>query len=244
MVVIYLYTSWGFCSNQLITRGAPPCHRPSCGGSYPNSWMLCMGTSQSKIRMITRGTLKWIGKFPSWPFWSKTGSTSSSTAEESYLYSLAQDVGDPWMPRMCILWVPSTGLLDMSAQHHLGHSFAVKTHLCTAGLVTIVSRHIALTWDVEQPTRIGWKVLFSKYICIYIYINITIYRYIPIDKDRCEISGGPGQLGTSFQIIPVSTKRQCLDFRPTSQGIGIIVPVRIWLVDWTPLKNMNVNWDD
>ena len=47
----------------------------------------------------------------------------------------------------------------------------------------------------------------------------------------------PGQLGTSLQIITVSTKRQCLDFRPTClvggmdpkkcQGIGIIIPCRM-----------------
>ena len=109
----------------------------------------------------------------------------------------------------------------VSTQHwSFGHVSAAPlgTQLCSEDTLVYcwssdysVSSHCAhLRCRAAHENRLEGSIFE---ICVYIYI--TIYRYIPIDKDQCEISGGPGQLGTSFQIIPVSTKRQWLDFQPT-----------------------------
>ena len=106
-----------------------------------------------------------------------------------------------WRLNPCILWVPSTG----------------RNRTCHR-----------TTWD----TALQWRhtcVLLVYWLYDYsVSSHCTPFRCRAAHENKLEGSifgltryfrwqnfRWPGQLGTSLQIITVSTKRQCLDFRPT-----------------------------
>ena len=97
-----------------------------------------------------------------------------------------------------------------------------------------------------SETNGGPFEVIGIYLYNYIYIHIYIYIYIlsTINPTFPQVLWTPPRDSTRKRSAAGETK--CLRRQRTSLFAknGRFSWDLIWLVDWTPLKNMKVNWDD